>query len=70
MGSKFKPWQNKQPKNRSRVARSMIENGTGKGGPMRDRRDRRSKENRYEIDRIDLERQEDESFYDRYDNDD
>lgn len=60
MGSKFKPWQDKKPKNRSRVARSMIENGTGKGGPMRDRRDRRSKENQYP-ERIE---DEDESFYD------
>lgn len=36
---------------------------------MRDRRDRRSKESRFDIDRIDIDRQEDESFYERYDND-
>jgi len=29
---------------RSNVARGMIEAGTGKGGPMRDRRDRRANE--------------------------
>lgn len=44
MGSKYKPWQDKSPKNRSRVARAMIESGTGKGGPMRDRRNRRANE--------------------------
>lgn len=69
MGSKWKPRQLENIKPRSRAARSMIENGTGKGGPMRDRRDRRSKESRFDIDRIDIDRQEDESFYERYDND-
>lgn len=44
MGSKIKPRQQKKPRNY--VARDMIINGTGKGGPMRDRRDRRSKDAR------------------------
>jgi hypothetical protein len=40
MGSKFKPRQQKKP--RSFITRDMILNN--KGGPMRDRRDRRAKE--------------------------
>lgn len=40
MGQKFKPRQQKKP--RSLITRDMILNN--KGGPMRDRRDRRAKE--------------------------
>lgn len=60
MGSKWKPRQQLEDiKPRSKVARAMIEGNTGKGGPMRDRRERRPKE------RDDLrELQEEESFYD------
>lgn len=59
MGSKWKPRQLEDIKPRSRSARAMIEGGTGKGGPMRDRRDRRPKE------REDLRSlQEEEEFYD------
>jgi hypothetical protein len=59
MGSKWKPRQQLEDiKPRSRAARAMIEGGTGKGGPMRDRRERRLKE------REDLRRiaQEDEQY--------
>jgi len=42
MGSKYTPRQT--AKRRSHVARGMIEAGTGKGGPMRDRRERRLQE--------------------------
>lgn len=59
MGSKWKPRQLEENKPRARTARAMIEGGTGKGGPMRDRRERRPKE------RDDLQDlAEEESFYD------
>lgn len=64
MGGKWKPRQLQEIKPRSKVARAMIEGGTGKGGPMRDRRERRPKERDNEIDRV-YEEQEDERFYDR-----
>jgi len=44
MGQKIKPRQQKKPRNY--VAYDMIVNGTGKGGPMRDRRNRRPKDAR------------------------
>ena len=62
MGSKWKPRQLVETKPRNYSAKGMIEAGTGKGGPMRDRRDRRPKE------RNDLrELQEEEAFYDEQD---
>jgi hypothetical protein len=64
MGSKWKPRQLQEIKPRSKVARAMIEGGTGKGGPMRDRRDRRPKER---DDLSDL--QAEEAFYDEQDHD-
>lgn len=64
MGSKWKPRQLQEIKPRSKVARAMIEGGTGKGGPMRDRRDRRPKER---DDLSDL--QAEEAFYDEQDRD-
>lgn len=64
MGGKWKPRQLQEIKPRSKVARAMIEGGTGKGGPMRDRRDRRPKE------RDDLgDLQAEEAFYDEQDRD-
>lgn len=73
MGSKWKPRQLVELKPRNYSAKGMIEAGTGKGGPMRDRRERRSKE------RTDLspfgdrealrELQEEEAFYDEQDSD-
>jgi len=64
MGSKWKPRQLEDIKPRSKVARAMIEGGTGKGRPMRDRRVRRRKER----DGI-RELQEEEEFYDEQDHD-
>ena len=67
MGSKWKPRQLVESKRcaipeggkpRNYSAKGMIEAGTGKGGPMRDRRDRRPKERE---DLFDL--QAEEEFY-------
>lgn len=46
MGQKLKPWSSrKQPRNmRNFEAKRMIVEGVGRGGPMRDRRDRRASE--------------------------
>ena len=62
MGAKWKPRQLVETKPRNYSAKGMIEAGTGKGGPMRDRRERRPKE------RNSLrELQEEEAFYDEQD---
>lgn len=65
MGGKWKPRQLQEIKPRSKVARAMIEGGTGKGGPMRDRRERRPKERDDDLSSLQAE----ELFYDAQEQD-
>jgi hypothetical protein len=65
MGGKWKPRQLQEIKPRSKVARAMIEGGTGKGGPMRDRRERRPKERDDDLSSLQAE----ELFYDAQETD-
>lgn len=44
MSDRFRPWKENNKRVRNFEAKRMIEEGTGRGRPFRDRRDRRAKE--------------------------